>query len=116
MKTKYQKDPGINRVKEGQLNPADVDSANNNWILGRRQIIDGKYIGANMKMVLTTMSPIAKATEGAKPITVCSEIQGMRGTLKTKEENLSIRRIYFSEICEHFCRSSLWKNFSTVQT
>ena len=113
---KYQKDPGMNRVKEGQLNPADVDSANNNWILGRRQIIDGKYIGANMKMVLTTMSPIANATEGAKPITVCSEIHGMRGTLQPKEENLSILGICFLRFVDILCRSSLWKNFLRVQT
>ena len=106
----------MNRVKEGQLNPADVDSANNNWILGRRQIIDGKYIGANMKMVLTTMSPIAKATEGAKPITVCSEIQGMRGTLQPKEENLSTLGICFLTFVDILCRSSLWKNFLRVQT
>ena len=106
----------MNRVKEGQLNPADVDSANNNRILGGRQIIDGKYVGANMKMVLTTMSPIAKATEGAKPITVCSEIQGMRGTLQPKEVNLSTLGICFLTFVDILCRSSLRKNFLTVQT
>ena len=53
-------------------------------------------------MVLTTMSPIAKATEGAKPITVCSEIQGMRGTLQPKEENLSTLGICFLTFVDIF--------------
>ena len=48
------------------------------------------------------MSPIAKATEGVKPITVCSEIQGMRGTLQPKEENLSTLGICFLTFVDIF--------------
>ena len=91
-----------NSTGNWKLNSDDVDSANNNRILGGGQIIDGENVGANMKMVLTTMSPIANATEGAKPITVCSEIQGMSGTLQPKEENLSTLGICFLRFVDIF--------------